>query len=82
MSSRTVVCSLVTRGPANTSGQGTELLLFVPPARRLHGEVYTASSALAFVLQDTVDGGEEAVLLGSKKSIKEGLLLNPEKDMR
>ncbi|BGP35680.1 hypothetical protein JCM10296v2_007532 [Rhodotorula toruloides] len=78
----TTVCTLVTRGPAGTSGQGTELLFFVPPARRSHGEVYADSNDLAFVLQEVVGGGEEAALGASKKSIKEGLLLDPDKDMR
>ncbi|BGP11690.1 hypothetical protein JCM10049v2_007610 [Rhodotorula toruloides] len=78
----TIICTLVTRGSAGTSGQGTELLFFVPPARRSHGEVYADSNELAFVLQEAVEGGEEAALGGSKKSVQEGLLLDADKDMR
>ncbi|BGP03792.1 hypothetical protein JCM10021v2_007540 [Rhodotorula toruloides] len=78
----TTVCTLVSRGPAGTSGQGTELLFFVPPARRSHGEVYADANDLAFVLQEAAEGVEEKALGGSKKSIKEGLLLDPDKDMR
>ncbi|GEM11240.1 initiation factor 2B-related protein [Rhodotorula toruloides] len=78
----TIICTLVTRGPANTSGQGTEILFFVSPARRSHGEVYADPSELAFVMQKVVEGGGKKALDGSKKSVKEELLLDPDKGMR
>ncbi|GAA6026407.1 hypothetical protein JCM10207_003173, partial [Rhodosporidiobolus poonsookiae] len=81
----TIVCTLLSRGEADTPGQGSELLLFTPPSKRTRGEVYD-SAKLAFVLQGTLETParptDVELRKAADKSVGELLLLNATKDMR